>query len=266
MPQQTDEEEQGSKGAPRYMTAYCSIMTLLLAFFIILQAFASVRQEGLFYAGRGSFVRALETFGLGGIWEGEGGPPVPGELQPRYRTPEGQDEPNDLRRIDAEREEAQRALNSLADQFDVMEPPDGEGWRVTLPTPFSYMAADEEFSERQREFCGQLARRLEPLVAARGFVIRIGAVLKGDGAMDAERARRALRAARRVQRRLVADMSAGSREAASRRLYSFCRPADERTGTAQPTTQLKVDIMLTKPYVRQVREEGVQKSETNETS
>jgi len=249
------------------MTAYCSIMTLLLAFFIILQAFASVRQEGMFYAGRGSFVRALETFGLGGIWEKEGGKPLPGELRPHYRTPEGQDEPTELRRIDAEREEAQRALSSLTDQFDVMEPRNGEGWRVTLPTPFSYMAADGEFNERQKEFCRQLARRLEPLVAARGFVIRIGAVLKGGDGVDVERARRALRAARRVQHKLVADMSPSSREAASRRLYSFCKPAVERAGPAEePTTQLKVDIMLTKPYVRQVRDEGVQRSETNKAS
>ncbi len=254
-----DDEEEGQKGAPRYMTAYCAIMTLLLAFFIILQSFATVREEGLFHAGRGSFVRALETFGLGGIWDRASGRALPGEVRPYYRAPEGRQDPSILRRIDAEREEAQRALGLLADRFEVMEPPDGEGWRVTLPTPFSYRAADEEFCEHQAEFCLELARRLEPLLAARGFVIRIGAVLRADEDPDPRQTLEALGAARRVQSKLTAQMSPDAREAASRRLYSFCKLAAVRPGMAEePTTELRVDIMLTKPYVQQVRQEGVQ--------
>ncbi len=249
------------------MMAYCSIMTLLLAFFIILQAFAPVQHKGLFYAGKGSFVRALETFGLGGIWDRAGGRVAPGAVGPRYRSAEGQDDPSILRRIDAEREDAQRALEALEDQFDVQEPRYGVGWLVTLPTPFSYLDAEEEFGPEQEKFCQELAPRLQPLILARGFVIRIGAVLRGSDREELEQTRRALAAAQRVRQKLVDQMSPIVREAAATRFYSFCRRELPENGhVGPPATQLRVDIMLTKPYVRAFREQGAAESETSETS
>jgi hypothetical protein len=249
------------------MTAYCAIMTLLLAFFIILQAFATVREEGMFYAGRGSFVRALETFGLGGVWERAGGRLPEGQIGPRYRAPEGQDEPSGLRRIDAEREEAQRALRQLEKEFDVREPRRGTGWRVTLPTPFSYMSWPEEFTAEHEAFCEQLAQRLEPLIVARGFVIRIGAIVRGRAEQEAELSLQALRAARSVRGKLMAHMAPPVQARAATRVYSFCRRAVAENGEARlPVTQLRVDIMLTKPYVEQFNEEGAREIEQTTAS
>ncbi len=248
------------------MTAYCSIMTLLLAFFIILQAFAPVQQEGLFYAGKGSFVRALETFGLGGIWDRATGRVAPGVVGPRYRVPEGQEDRSILRRIDVEREDAQRALEALEAQFDVQEPRQGVGWQVTLPTPFSYLDAEEEFGPEQEQFCQELAPRLQPLILARGFVIRIGAVLRGSDSEELEQTRRALAAAQRVRQKLVDQMSPAVREAAATRFYSFCRREIPENGYEGPSAaELRVDIMLTKPYVRAFSQQGATESETSET-
>ncbi len=244
------------------MTAYTSIMILLLAFFIALQAFAPVQREGLFYAGRGSFVRALETFGLGGVWERMGGGLVPGPAGPRYLTPEGQEEASRLRRIDAEREQAQRALRELETRFDVSEPEKGAGWRVTFPTPFSYQKLDAPFEVEQEEFCRGLADRLEPLIAARGFVIRIGSVLRVPDGLEAAQTVRALEAAGLVRRKLINAMRPDLQAAAATRLYCFCRRATEEAAERRgPPAQLRVDVMLTKPYVRHF-EEGAIESES----
>ncbi len=261
------QDEPKKKGAPRYMSAYCSIMTLLLAFFIILQTFAKEQQSGFFYAGRGSFVRALETFGLGGVWDRMGGGVGPGEVIPHYRSSEGEDDPPDMRRIDPEHEDAQRALQSLEEEFNVQEPKQGTGWRVTLPTPFSYETSEDEFGPEYGWFCERLASCLEPLVSARGFVIRVGALLDCPEQEEVAQTRRALQTAHEVRRRIIDSMSPRAQKVAGSRLYSYCRTAAPRNdGTTAAPAQLRVDIMLTKPYVRKVEEQGASADETDETS
>jgi hypothetical protein len=244
------------------MTAYCSIMTLLLAFFIILQAFSSVRGDGLFYAGKGSFVRALETFGLGGVWERMGGDLTGDMPRPHYKAPEGNDQPPRERRIDVEREEARRALQTLHSNFDVREPPHGAGWRVTLPTPFSFIEWDGTFGPRHEEFCAMLADHLEPLVTARGFVIRVTAVVDDSKEFPLEQVIGAMNSAEKVRRKIVEKMSSRGRRAARNRIYTFCR---RRQPTGDPSTYtgsyLRVNVMLTKPYLKQLTEGGVRESE-----
>lgn len=248
------DRDSDSKGAPRYMTAYCSIMTLLLAFFIILQAFSSVKGDGLFYAGKGSFVRALETFGLGGVWDRGGGDLTGGMPRPHYLVPDGSDEPPRQRRIDQEREEARRALLTMQKAgLSVREPPHGAGWCVTLSTPFSFLEWDETFGPRHEEFCAMLAHQLEPLVAARGFVIRVTAVVGDAHEFPPDAVIRALSAAEKVRRKMVEKMSPRGREAARNRIYTFCRSREpnEQVDT-DAASYLRVNVMLTKPYVKQM--------------
>lgn len=239
------------------MVAYCSIMTLLLAFFIILQAFAPTQDEGLYKAGQGSFIRALKTFGLGGLWEPEGGGMLPGQVGPRYRAPEGPEEPPDTRRIDPELEEAQHALQELEDQFDLRELREATGYRVELSSPCSYGPGKMTLTAREEEFLAELAPRLEPVVLARAFVIRIGAALPFLDRDEAERTRSALAAANQVRSKLIEEMSPASREVAARRIYSFFRWESAETGRAEAQAgQLTIDILLTKPYLHGLGHRG----------
>jgi hypothetical protein len=238
------------------LVAYCSIMTLLLAFFIILQAFAPQQTGALFYAGQGSFIRALKTFGLGGVLDRVGGRAMNSAAGPRYLAPEGPSEPPRLRRIDPEIEEAQRALQTLEDQFDVREPKQATGYRVELSTPCTYGPGKTELTAEEQQFLKELAPRLQRVLLARGFVIRIGATLGPAQTGDVEQTRAALEAAGQVRQDLIASMSEAVRPVAARRTYSFCcRDSSDSDRPASEAGQLKIDVILTKPYVRELRGE-----------
>jgi len=242
------------------MTAYCSIMTLLLAFFIILQAFAPTQNPGLFYSGQGSFIRALETFGLGGVLPGGGRSIMGDQSGACYMTEEGQDDPSTERRIDPELENAELALQALEDQFDVRNSDSLTGWRATLPTPFAYDAGAMELNYEEEEFCKELAWRLAPLVFARGFVIRIGAELTCDVKDELEHTQLALAAAAKVRAEIIQNMAPPARPVAARRLYCFCRRATGDEQATGPGGRLRVDILLTKPEAKELPVEGVQES------
>jgi len=257
------EPEEERKGGPRYLVAYCSIMTLLLAFFIILQAFASEQSTGLFYAGQGSFVRALKTFGLGGVFDRAGGAMFQGRPGSRFRAAEGQEDPSQLRRIDPELEEAQRALQAVEDLFETHEPDDAVGYRVRLSTPCTYGPDKAGLTPEERQFLRALAPQLERVLRARGFVIRVGADVLPQGAGGAEEMESALAAAGRVRAELAANMSPQARELALRRLYSVARARRPGSRTEAGTGQLQVDILFTKPYVRQEEDKGVESESEN---
>ncbi len=231
-------------------------MTLLLAFFIILQAFATEQKAGFFYAGQGSFVRALATFGLGGLWEPPGATSPRGASGPRYMAPGGDEDAPTERRIDPEMENAQKALETVSDLFDVHQLRPGSGWRVSLPGPFASRSLDGsvEETDEEKEFCKNLARRLEPLMLARGFVIRVGTVLHCTAAQESALAGPALASADVVRRQLLAAMSPAAQQKASTRVYSFCRrepPLPHEEGA--PAATLRIELMLTKPYADKLR-------------
>jgi len=58
-----DAGEEG-QGVPLWIVSFTDMITLLLAFFVLLQAFAHVRDPELFYKGQGSFLSAIRSFGL----------------------------------------------------------------------------------------------------------------------------------------------------------------------------------------------------------
>ena len=112
-----------------------------------------------------------------------------------------------------------------------------------------------------------IRRRLEPLVVARGFVIRVTAVLNCSDQEEPQQTSRALAAARKVRQKLIDKMSRGVRKVAPGRLYSVCRRAVPENSHAElPPAQLRVNIMLTKPYVREFTQQGAPQSGNTDTT
>jgi hypothetical protein len=69
-----------------------------------------------------------------------------------------------------------------------------------------------------------------------------------------------------VRRKLIEGMNPRSREAARLRLYSYCRrtvPRDEPD--ALLPEQLRLDIVLTKPYRREAVQQGGPDHESSQT-
>jgi len=225
-------------------------MTLLLAFFIIMQAFADVQGDGLFYSGQGSFIRAIETFGLGGIWEHRRGNLTGGSDSPRYPSAGGPETPGALRRIDVEREEAQMALAGLQDRYATRKRDRGRQWSVVFCALTSYPAGQDDVGKGEDQTLAEFAERLGrvmPVLLAQGCLVRVGADIYCTAEQESDRTRLALAALANVERRLLDAMSPALRRQAAGRFYTFCR---RRPPEARPTAigadELRVDIMLTR--------------------
>jgi len=230
--------DEAKKGAPRYLVSFSSIMTLLLAFFIILQAFASVQEPGLFYAGRGSFIRALETGGLGGFWDRNGS----GHDIPRYLAPEGQTEAPRERRIDPEMEDGQQAAERLEQEAAVRGDTPPPGPRRVLSTPVVFGPAKSRLTEAEGRFLSDLAPHVAPLLRTEGCLVGVGATFVCSDRNEAAVTRRALRAASEVRRRLLEAAGPSDRNAA-RVLYAFARREVPAPGDA-PRPEGDVRILL----------------------
>lgn len=111
-----------------YLVSFGDTMTALLAFFIVLNSLAEEQSGANLYEGTGSFIRALESFGLPGVFPGERSSqsfqleqPSPHYLAPSdepvtelVRNPSGPDDVDYQQRvIDYERESFERFLNEI---------------------------------------------------------------------------------------------------------------------------------------------------------
>lgn len=79
------------KGAPAYMVSFGDMMTLILCFFILLVALAKERNFGLMAKGLGSFVIAVESFGLNGILSAEEKAEILEQVRRRFNLPPEED-------------------------------------------------------------------------------------------------------------------------------------------------------------------------------
>ncbi|MGB6042753.1 MAG: flagellar motor protein MotB [Pirellulales bacterium] len=124
-----------------YLVSFGDTMTTLLAFFIVLCSLAEEQTGANLHSGTGSFLRAMDSFGLPGSMTGdyseravhlqETSPlyviPDP-EGQAEERSSAGPDaEDNEQRVIDREAEDLQRYLNEIERMFDLDALPDTKG-------------------------------------------------------------------------------------------------------------------------------------------
>ncbi len=109
-----------------YLISFSGMMTALLAFFIVLNSLADEQTGADLYAGTGSFVQAVKSFGLSGLFKDRSRQAVQQqEASPLYlaEDPENRDhqarpsgpdpEDNGIRVIDREMEQFTRFMNEL---------------------------------------------------------------------------------------------------------------------------------------------------------
>ncbi|UCF42305.1 MAG: OmpA family protein [Planctomycetota bacterium] len=101
----------GTPKVPAYIVTFSDMVTLLLTFFVMLLSLAEVPDEGLFYAGRESFLASIRRLGLG-IFAGRKPGLDFGHIKIKYfiGTPDRQ---FDGRTIDARTEELRRIFNQV---------------------------------------------------------------------------------------------------------------------------------------------------------
>lgn len=67
MSRQRNRSEESGGGLPAWIVSFTDMITLLLSFFMMLQSLANNRDPELFFAGQGSFQRAIAGLGLPGM-------------------------------------------------------------------------------------------------------------------------------------------------------------------------------------------------------
>jgi len=141
-------KEEKKKGAPAYIISYSDIVTNLLAFFILLQVFASHRDPELFNAGRGSFIRALDGFGIPGLIFGSE-QRVDMEADSASYIVDGPESGKEtVRTKDAEAQRIAEMLERINQSFKAEEVGEGRGAPVVLATPLRFRRGEAVLDER----------------------------------------------------------------------------------------------------------------------
>jgi hypothetical protein len=241
-------EKDEEPGPPKWLQLYRSLFTLLLAIFITMATLGPEKNGTPGFIGMGSMMQGMWAGGAGGVFQGGGGGPVDAQTGPRYKAPEGQEDPPTSRRIDPEMEEAQRAAQDLDKKFGVRSPHSDAGYNVVLFTPCAYTPGGGGLSPDKELFLADMAPLLENVMLGQGFVVSIAVCLPADLAGDPHAVSAALAAAQQIRGQLAANMSQAGGRAAGRQMYCYLQIAQPQEGTPAPTArQFPVQILLTKP-------------------
>ncbi|MGI9516978.1 MAG: flagellar motor protein MotB [Pirellulaceae bacterium] len=126
------ERKPPSKPSNAYLISFGDTMTAMLAFFIVLNTLAKEQTGANLHAGTGSFITAINSMGLPGLFSGDSSKQVTQmqDASPKYMVNDDQDsddpsghgpddEDNELRVVDRDMENMQRVIVELEQQFQV---------------------------------------------------------------------------------------------------------------------------------------------------
>jgi len=152
------EEEQ--PGLPGWIVSFTDMITLLLSFFVLLQAFAHEQSPELFNMGRGSFQSVIHNFGLP-IWKEGRDQRFKREWFVRRYTDESAEDEDNLPIIDAEEERLQQLFQELKERFD-----SASGEITTIPirveaTPVQFSENSASLDRTAQLYLNQLAVDLQ---------------------------------------------------------------------------------------------------------
>jgi outer membrane protein OmpA-like peptidoglycan-associated protein len=110
-------EESAGEKVPIWIISFADMITLLLSFFVMLQTMSHKREPELFHAGQGSFIRAIEGFGVPDLLFGKQQAAPLDYRRIKYPTAASPDRHPMNRVIDADDERIRQAFKELQERF-----------------------------------------------------------------------------------------------------------------------------------------------------
>ncbi len=157
---------------PAWIVSFSDMITLLLAFFVLLQSFAHVRDPELFEIGRGSFLRAIDQMGLPSWLLGRRARPDRYYRLVKNPTEESED-PGTNRLLDAEDEKIREIFDDLRKELSV-KASDLPYRPIRLePVPVRFSEAGGLAGEADRVFLARYANDLRQNLSSRSIRIYI---------------------------------------------------------------------------------------------
>jgi len=157
---------------PTWILSYGDMVTQLLAFFVLLQSFAHVRDASLFFVGQGSYRRAIAGLGLPAWLFGREDKPVRGHPSTKYPTEETTDA--NVPRQDTRDADDEKIRNLFADLRKQMEvaAEDAAAKLVRVEaTPIRFAPGSERLDEPARGHLRQFVADLREALA--GKAVRV---------------------------------------------------------------------------------------------
>lgn len=134
---------------PGWIVSFSDMVTLLLAFFVLLQTFAHTRDPELFFAGQGSFKRAVSGFGMTAWFGGQMEQPLKNFKKLKYPVKAKKDE-HSRERLDAEDEQIRQSFKNLQQNMEVMADNMSKDVITPFKTSIMFKAASAELNEQSR--------------------------------------------------------------------------------------------------------------------
>jgi flagellar motor protein MotB len=179
-------EESGGEKVPVWIISFADMITLLLAFFVMLQTMATEKSTELFQVGQGSFNRALAGLGIPDMLYGKSPDSGRDYRKIKYPTEESETEyipPN--RVIDAEDEEIRNLFEDLRRAIETDASSSDEQIIDTRSTPIRFATGSAQLDEPARKYLDELVVDLRQNLGGRPIRIYVnGAVENPRGGKE----------------------------------------------------------------------------------
>lgn len=158
--------QEESSGPPAWIVSFSDMVTLLLAFFVLLQSFAKVRDPELFFIGQGSFKRAIAGLGMPQWLFGRKDRPKRDFVNIKYPTEQGPEARPKERIIDADNEKIRQIFADLEKDFDVTASDVLQKQIRVEPTPIRFEGEQCVLDEQARKYLQQRVCEWKQTLAA----------------------------------------------------------------------------------------------------
>lgn len=178
------EEPQG--GVPGWIVSFTDMVTLLLAFFIMLQSLAIKQDAEIFFQGQGGFRRAIAGLGIPGWLLGQREQTDLGNVRVEHPTEENPDPVKRPRLIDPEDDKIRQVFDDLRRLADTrVTDYDGQPLRL-LVTPIRFGPSDATIDESAREFLTALVAGLRQKTGTRAPSLQVIALAPDETDPDTQ--------------------------------------------------------------------------------